>query len=112
MRNIRSKGGRDRSDLVGVISNWDLFSCLAFISFRACWRIEQWVLPVELLQFGIQRRMPFLQLTGLLEKTFRGHGEKLRGILGAIRVQYRFPAVLRRAAKWWNSALRTLAHVW
>ena len=99
MRNIRSKGGRDRSDSTVVISDWDLFSRWIFIFFRACWRIEQWVLPVKLLQFGIQRRMPFLQLTGLLEKTFRGHGEKLRGILGAIGVQDRFPAVFRRAAK-------------
>ncbi len=43
--------------------------------------------------------MPFLQLTGFLKKTFRGHGEKLRWILGAIGVQDRFPAVFSRPAE-------------
>ena len=57
------------------------------------------ILPVELFQFGIQRRMPFLELSGFLEKTFRGHGKKFRGILGAIGVQNRLPAVFSRAAE-------------
>jgi hypothetical protein len=43
--------------------------------------------------------MPFFQPAGLLEKTFRGHGEKLRGILGAIGIQNRFPTIFRRALK-------------
>ena len=43
--------------------------------------------------------MPSFQLTGFLKKTFRGHGEKFRGILGAIGVQDRFPAVFSRPAE-------------
>ncbi len=43
--------------------------------------------------------MPFVQPTGFLKKTFRGDSEKLRGILGAIGVQNRFPAIFRCPAK-------------
>ena len=61
--------------------------------------MEQWILPVEFLQLGIQGRMPLFQFIRLLEKAFRGHGEKLRWILGAISVQDRLPAIFRRTAK-------------
>src|ERR1017187_3534081 len=99
MRNIRSSGGREWSAPAAVIPDGDSGSRWNFIFFRARRGIEQWILPVKLLQLGIQRRMPFFQLSGPLEKTFRGHGEKLRWILGAICVQDRLPTVFRRAAK-------------
>jgi len=74
--------------------------------------IKQRILPVKFLQLGIQGRMPFLQPSGLLKKTFRGHGEKLRGIFGRHKVSRtvsRPSSAARRSC--WNSSLRTLAHI-
>ncbi len=99
MRNIRSNGGREWSDSAAVILDRDLFLCWVFIFCRVHRGIEQWVLMIKLLQLGVQGRMEFLQLTGFLKKTFRGHGEKLRWILGAIGVQDRFPSIFGRPAE-------------
>src|SRR5208282_6227357 len=99
MRNIRSNGGREWRDFAAVISDRDLFLRWIFIFSRVRRCVEQWVLMIKLLQLSIQGRMEFLQLAGLLKKAFRGHGEKFRGILGAVGVQHRFPAVFRRPAE-------------